>query len=57
MHLTLAQSFSAVSTVAAGWLMVKLGGSKKMLSFRPPDRCAACGRRQNRGRCLCTGRL
>jgi hypothetical protein len=53
MHLTLAQSISAISTVAAAWLMVRAGTAKGALRVKEPSRCAACGRRQVRGRCLC----
>jgi hypothetical protein len=54
MHLTLAHSFVAISTAGAAWLMVKAGAAKKTLSVKAPGRCAACGRRLSRGRCLCT---
>jgi hypothetical protein len=56
MHLTIAQSFSAISTVAAAWLMVRAGAAKGALSIKAPRRCAACGKRPARGRCLCDGR-
>jgi hypothetical protein len=55
MHLTMAQSFSAVSTLAVGWLMMRLGTSRGALRVKTVDRCAACGRRRTRGRCACGG--
>jgi hypothetical protein len=54
MHLTLAQAFPAVSTLAAGWLMVKIAGAKGVVKVRQADRCASCGRRRDRGQCHCT---
>ena len=54
MHLTFAQSFAAISTAGAAWLMVKAGAAKHTLSVKTARRCAACGRRPSRGRCLCT---
>jgi hypothetical protein len=56
MHLTLAQSFAAISTAAAAWLMVRAGAAKGALSVKTAQRCAACRRRLDRGRCLCTGK-
>jgi hypothetical protein len=54
MHLTLAQAFPAVSTLAAGWLMVKIASAKGVVKVRQADRCASCGRRRDRGQCHCT---
>jgi hypothetical protein len=54
MHLTIAQSFSAVSTAAIAWLMVRLGASKGALQVKVADRCAACGRVRTKGRCPCS---
>jgi hypothetical protein len=54
MHLTLAQAFPAVSTLAAGYLMVKIASAKGVVKVRQADRCASCGRRRNRGQCQCT---
>jgi hypothetical protein len=54
MHLTLAQSFAAISTAAAGWLMVHAGAAKGALRIKTADRCASCGRLRSRGRCSCT---
>jgi hypothetical protein len=53
MHLTMAQTFSAVSTFAIAWTMVRLGVSKGALHVKVADRCAACGRRRTRRRCPC----
>ena len=54
MHLTMAQSFSAVSTAAVAWLMIRLGASKGRLAVKVANRCAACGRKRTRGRCRCS---
>jgi hypothetical protein len=55
MHYTLAQSFTAISTLAAGWLMVRAGAAKKRLVVRKSPRvCPSCGRRRVDGRCRCT---
>jgi hypothetical protein len=54
MHLTLAQSFAAISTAAVGWLMVRAGAAKGALTIKAADRCASCGRRRKHGRCPCT---
>ena len=56
MHLTLAQSFAAISTAAAGWLMVRAGTAKGALTVKVADRCAACGRKRRGGLCACAGR-
>jgi hypothetical protein len=53
MHLTLAQSFAAISTAAVGWLMVSAGAAKGALSRRTPQLCAACGRRRGGRSCHC----
>jgi hypothetical protein len=54
MHLTLAQSFPLVSTLVAGWLMVKIAVAKGAVKVKQADRCAACGTRRDRGQCRCT---
>jgi hypothetical protein len=54
LHLNLAQSFVAISTTAAAWLMVRAGTAKGVLKAKTADRCASCGRLRNRGRCQCT---
>jgi hypothetical protein len=54
MHMTMTQSFSLVSTVAVAWVMVRLGASKGALRIKVADRCAACGRKRNHGRCPCS---
>jgi len=56
MHLTMAHSFSIVSTAAVAWLMVKLGASKGTLSVKAANRCAACGRKRTHGHCACDDR-
>jgi hypothetical protein len=53
MHYTLSQSFGAISTLAAAWLMVKAGVAKRGLVVKAPKRCAACGRRRDRRTCRC----
>jgi hypothetical protein len=53
MHYTLSQSFGAISTLAAAWLMVKAGVAKRGLVVKAPKRCAACGRRRDRRACRC----
>jgi hypothetical protein len=55
MHLTMAQSFSAISTVAVARVMVRLGAAKGALQVKVADRCAACGRKRTHGRCPCAG--
>jgi hypothetical protein len=54
MHLTTATSFAAVSTAAVGWLMVRAGAAKGVLTVRTPRRCASCGRRRSSRGCHCT---
>jgi len=54
MHLALAQTFPAVSSLAAGWLMVKIASAKGVVKVKEADRCASCGRRRDRGQCHCT---
>jgi len=54
MHVTLAQALPTVSTLAAGWLMVKIASAKGVVKVRQADRCASCGRRRDRGQCHCT---
>ena len=54
MHLTLAQSFAAISTAAAGWPMVRAGTAKGALKVHTRERCAACGRRRDSRSCHCT---
>ena len=53
MHFTIAQSFAAVSTGGAAWLMVRAGAAKGMLKIKAPERCAACGRRRAGRACRC----
>jgi hypothetical protein len=52
--MTLAQAFPWVSTLAAGWLMVKIASAKGVVKVRKADRCASCGRRRDRRQCRCT---
>ena len=40
MHLTLTQSIVSISTICAGWLMVRAGAAKDMLNVDPKDRDA-----------------
>jgi hypothetical protein len=54
MHLTMASSFAAVSTVAVGWMMARAGAAKGALTLRTPRRCASCGRRRGARPCRCT---
>jgi hypothetical protein len=54
MHLTMASSFAAVSTVAVGWMMARAGAAKGALTLRTPRRCASCGRRRGARACRCT---
>jgi hypothetical protein len=54
-HLINEQSMPAIAAAVAGWLMVRAGASKRMLSLRTPARCAACGRRRTARLCHCTG--
>jgi hypothetical protein len=55
-HLINEQSMPAIAAAVAGWLMVRAGASKRLLSVRTPARCAACGRRRTARLCHCTGR-
>ena len=54
MHMTMAESFSVVSTLAVAWMMVRLGSTKGALKVKVAERCAACGRKRTHGRCPCT---
>ena len=54
MHFTLAQSLTATSTMAAGWLMVRAGVAKRALTIRKPTRCPSCGRSRKGNGCRCT---
>jgi hypothetical protein len=54
MHLTAAQAVAWVATAAAAWLMVRAGAAKGAVRVKVKSRCAACGRRRNRGLCPCT---
>jgi hypothetical protein len=56
MHLAIQQTAPALATVAAGWLMVRMGAAKGLIVLRAPSRCAACGRRRTRGHCRCNDR-
>jgi len=51
---TIQQTMPVIATVLAGWLMVRAGVSKRLLSSKTPPRCAACGRRRTGRRCDCT---
>jgi hypothetical protein len=53
MHVALANVIGWIATVLAGWLMVRAGTAKHLLNIRPRERCPACGRRVDRGRCPC----
>jgi hypothetical protein len=55
-HLTSQQTMPAMAAAVAGWLMVRAGASKRLLSIRTPTRCASCGRRRTARLCHCTGR-
>jgi hypothetical protein len=44
----------ALAAAVAGWLMVHAGASKRLLTLRPPTRCAACGKRRRARGCDCT---
>jgi len=48
------QATPAIAAAAAGWLMVRAGVAKGMVTVRTPSRCAACGRRRTRNGCRCT---
>jgi hypothetical protein len=54
MHMTLTQTFGAISTGAAAWLMVRAGASQGLVKIRAPEKCASCGRRRLARRCPCT---
>jgi hypothetical protein len=54
MHLTLVGVFPALSAAAAAWLMIAMSDTRGLARFKAPARCAACGRRRTKGRCLCT---
>jgi hypothetical protein len=54
MHLASQQTMPAIAAAVAGWLMVRAGASKRLLSLRTPARCAACGRRRKARGCDCT---
>ncbi len=56
MSLTIQQTMPAIATAVAGWLMVRAGASKRLLSTRTPARWASCGRRRTAHLCHCTGR-
>jgi hypothetical protein len=53
-HLTSPQTMPVIAAALAGWLMVRAGASKRLLSLRTPARCAACGRRRTARGCDCT---
>jgi hypothetical protein len=53
MHLTVAQAFPAVITLAVGSFMVRLAALKGAVKIRQPDRCASCGRRRDGSPCRC----
>jgi hypothetical protein len=55
-HLINEESMPAIAAAVAGWLMVRAGAGKQLLTLRTPARCAACGRRRTGGGCGCTGR-
>jgi hypothetical protein len=55
-QLTSPQMMPAIAAAVAGWLMVRAGTSKRLLTLRTPPRCAACGRRRPANGCHCTGR-
>jgi hypothetical protein len=55
-HLTSQQTMPAIAAAVAGWLMVRAGTSKRLLTLRTPARCAACGRRRTANGCHCEGR-
>jgi hypothetical protein len=55
-QLTSQQTMPAIAAAVAGWLMVRAGTSKRLLTLRTPARCAACGRRRTTRGCRCTGR-
>jgi len=53
MHMTVQQSFVMFSTVMAGWMMTRIGLTKRVLKQKV-SHCASCGRRRGAGRCPCT---
>jgi hypothetical protein len=53
MQMTLQQSFAMFSTVASGWMMIRVGLSRHVLKEKV-SHCASCGRRRGFGRCSCT---
>jgi hypothetical protein len=53
-HTTTQQAIAMLSTLGAGWMMTRVGVSKRMLKQKI-SYCAACGRRRGPGRCPCTG--
>ena len=53
-QLTSQQTMPAIAAAIAGWLMVRAGTSKRLISLRTPARCVACGRRRTARRCDCT---
>jgi hypothetical protein len=53
-QLTSPHTMPVIAAALAGWLMVRAGASKRLLSLRTPARCAACGRRRTSRRCDCT---
>jgi hypothetical protein len=55
-HLTSQQTTPAIAAAVTGWLMVRAGAGKRLLTMRGPTRCAACGRRRTARVCHCTGR-
>ena len=55
-HFTSQQTMPAIAAAVAGWLMVRAGTSKRLLTLRTPARCAACGRRRTDSGCHGAGR-
>jgi hypothetical protein len=53
-YFTSSQTMPVIAAAVAGWLMVRAGTSKRLLTLRTPARCAACGRRRTGRRCDCT---
>jgi hypothetical protein len=53
MHMTAQQSLAMFSTVMAGWMMTRIGVSKRVLKQKI-SHCASCGRRRGAGPCPCT---
>jgi hypothetical protein len=54
-QLTSQQTMPAIAAGVAGWLMVRAGAGKRLLSMRRPTRCAACGQPRTARICRCTG--